>query len=465
MIKQSRIYLVIFALGICYSLNSSSSDLITLDDYNNKNLLFNYLKIKDTFSIKTNLLKEIESIDSSSFEFFQENYMWFYDPNNQLNRLIDFKFKNNKLISLRFYKDFDSKEIHDFSLDVVNKKNNLKIKKIKDLPLKGYKIALDPGHFGEDLYTNFTKKHVQTFKKTKDGLVVDQEIREAFLNLVVGKIVKKKLENLGALVLLTKNDLGPVALIDFKDFEASKVTKEIILSSSNEKWFLNLLSSMKLHNTSISELIKESEKLQSLLSHKRKFKKYLIYDLYERARIINEFKPDISLIIHFDTFLPKSYERRHTINPEKYNKTKAFIPGNFSFNSLSSNKNRYSIYSNFLNSTSLKNSIDLTRNIVDSLSSNLNIALDNRPGKVWSSIKVEDGIYARNLALTRLLTNTAISYLECLYYNSEDEFNNLLRKDHKIKINNIDYTYSHRLVEVSNAIVEGLLRYAKNRSQ
>jgi hypothetical protein len=55
-----------------------------------------------------------------------------------------------------------------------------------------------------------------------------------------------------------------------------------------------------------------------------------------------------------------------------------------------------------------------------------------------------------------------VSYLECLFYNNPDEFQRLIEKKYSLTINGTETYYSERLLNVVEALKEGLVEWVGN---
>src|SRR5690606_13996088 len=96
------------------------------------------------------------------------------------------------------------------------------------------KIAIDPGHMGEDLWDKRTGKYV----RHTDG----RYLSEGILALQVSLLLKRDLENLGAEVLLTRVTADPVSKIPYEQLELEPYIKNEIRESIHQPWFQSLLS-------------------------------------------------------------------------------------------------------------------------------------------------------------------------------------------------------------------------------
>ncbi|HEY4798644.1 MAG TPA: N-acetylmuramoyl-L-alanine amidase, partial [Bacteroidia bacterium] len=178
------------------------------------------------------------------------------------------------------------------------------IKKGNGKMLDGYKICLDPGHIAGDLETAKKEKKWVEMKNSKQALI------EGELTLETALILKKKLEAEGAEVMLTRSKPNQSSFgMDFKDWKENLFHKQLDSAyargdvSFEEKNFL-------LHKANDDELF-------------RRF--FTTEDIHERARKINEFHPDITLIIHYNV----DETNQNWNKPTKKDFNMAFVGGSF----------------------------------------------------------------------------------------------------------------------------------------
>src|SRR6185312_10102312 len=137
--------------------------------------------------------------------------------------------------------------------------------------LKGMKIAIDPGHIGGTYHMGETESRCMC-------LVIDStkqiQLVEGNLTFYTAQLLKKKLEAQGAQVMLTRPDTG-ISSLGIGYFEWKRRIKT-----------RNYLDS----------LLKEG-----LMADKDLFSRVFgPMDLSERARKINAFNPDMTVIIHYN---------------------------------------------------------------------------------------------------------------------------------------------------------------------
>lgn len=303
-------------------------------------------------------------------------------------------------------------------------------------PLLHYKIALDPGHIAGDIETAKMERKWVEMKGSSIPLIEGQ------LTLATALILKKKLQKEGAAVMLTRDKPNQSAFgTGFQRWKDSLFVRTLDSAlargdvSFEERGFL--LS--KANNTDI-------------------FRRFFLYEeMRERTRKINEFNPDLTLMIHYNVD-----ETNHSWNkPTHKNFNMAFVGGSFGAGELEKPEARID-FLRLLLTEDIENSIEFSKFIVNSLVETLNVpaALDS------CAIYLKDnclttgaaGVFCRNLSLTRTVKGT-LCYGESLYQDNRNEYKLLSKKEVKIG----EMTTAKRVEEVANAYYQGIMKYVKNK--
>ena len=276
--------------------------------------------------------------------------------------------------------------------------------------LKEMKIALDPGHFGGE-WAGLEKRIIEITHLGKK-----YQFDEGTLTLSTALLLKRKLEERGAEVMITRCKRGSGAIQEsFFDW----------LKGNPQHWR---------GESSLSTLFRNS---------------YNRLDLRERANMINAFAPDFTLVIHYNAMGSDAAEvAQHNFNL-------VFIPGSFCENELDSKESRIE-FLRLLCSDELSQSLSLARELSCSFSHHLKLPLYD--GVMASSMQVETGIYCRNLCLTRLIRGP-ICYGETLIQNHPDELEMLSKQD--LIVDGI--SCPQRVAQVADAYFEGILHYLGER--
>ena len=149
-------------------------------------------------------------------------------------------------------------------------------------PLAGLRIAIDPGHLGG----RFAQMEARWFR-----IGWSRPVEEGEMTLMVAKLLKQRLESMGAEVWLTRTANGPTTPLrsgNLRKVAAASLAEEGVSSSSER-------------------LQKEAERLF-----------YRVAEIRNRARLVNErIRPDLVVCLHFnaeewgDPARPSLTEKNH----------------------------------------------------------------------------------------------------------------------------------------------------------
>lgn len=379
-----------------------------------------------------------------------EAILKYMDPGKTLSRYATWD--SQKLI---LYRDRDTKLIPDFSLsfrpeDVAKDPNHLILglgrvfcDNCSRMPLAGVRIALDPGHMGGPAWDPITGKFVKSGKKL---------VSEGTLALRTCQLLAQDLRAMGAIVLLTRTDLEPVTKLDYKTYDLAPYAIDEMLQSTDDTWTDGLLDQSGTLEATFAGL---SVKFTSLKAEtKRAFYFTNRADLAARAAVIDNFDPHLTLILHFDA--------RDNFKLQSENKEiRGYIEGNIMNGELAARKDRYLIVRHLMDDHRWWESKTFTARVVQALSK-----ATGRPLRVnetdTGAIKITDGVYARNLALSRLISKSATAYVEALVYDYVDDFDRLKVNNRTAQADGIRFDYPARLDDVVKGLREGILTYVQS---
>jgi N-acetylmuramoyl-L-alanine amidase len=287
--------------------------------------------------------------------------------------------------------------------------------------LREAKIAIDPGHFGGVFAELEERVILIPGEKTRDG----QPIRfdEGTLTYQTALVLKELLEKEGTQVMLTRRSIGQGAI---------------------EEGFFDWLQkhpSLWTQKDSLSKLFR---------TH------YNRADMRKRAEVINQWAPDLTVIIHFNAHLSDDEEKRK----EMFTKTNfnlVFVPGAFCSGELNHAESRYE-FLRLLLTSDIDQSIALSEKVLGQLEKHLNVprisSEEKTSYKESGCLFQRPGIYARNLALTRLI-HGPLCYGESLIQNNEEELYRLAAQDCEVA----GSPCSKRVSQVAQAYFEGIRDY------
>lgn len=250
--------------------------------------------------------------------------------------------------------------------------------------LSGKKIAIDPGHFGGPL-SKVEERFIE---------IPPYSFDEGTLALMTAKYLKELLLRQGCIVLLTKEKIG-VGVYPVEFFT----------------W---------LQDTPVYQTLPLSKAFRA---------HYNPLDLEARARKINAFKPDVTVIIHYNTH--GTFPQKN-LTTENYNMV--FIGGSYCKGELVEKKDR-DAFLRQVTTSDLENSERLSSLLISRFEKYLSVKAihDSMPLDYLTNLSlfIEKGVYARNLTLTRFVEGP-LAYGESLCQDNEKECESLAKKEFEI---------------------------------
>lgn len=315
-----------------------------------------------------------------------------------------------------------------------------------DRPLSGLRVALDPGHFAGDMeLAELEGKYMKMHPSAKTG---NESIafNEANLSLATAWLIRDQLKSLGATVLLSRESPGKgvrdISYADWRAYEAQNTLMAEVaagrIDSADLDWWEH----------------KADEKAWCK-------KVFNAVDLRLRSEKINAFQPHLTLIIHYNIDSP-NWELRDKdgfFTPTSENYLMAFTPGSFMAGELEEVESRVAFLRQLL-STDIPESIRLSDAFVQASVRYTGVPIIPEPNEMpyltnGSILTEKPGVYARNLALTRLIAGP-ICYGESLCQDNIHEARALNQRDFPIA----GIMAPNRIKEVATAYVEAVKEWA-----
>lgn len=305
-----------------------------------------------------------------------------------------------------------------------------------DSALKGYRIAIDAGHMARDMeFAKMEKKYLDMKVNGSQGTSQEFQLIESQLTFETAFLLKDQLERAGAVVFLSRPDY--YGMEDFNQWmrESFKAAVDTAFSgkeiTAEEKRFLFTKATRR-------------EVFKSL---------FVNFETKERARKINAFEPDLTVIIHFNV------DEKNTgwVKPTTKDYNMAFVGGSFMKNELDNPLARAE-FLRLLLSTDMENSVALSSSCIKSFEKNLGIATAGTEDATYLGMYClateKAGVYCRNLTLTRMIHGPLV-YGETLYQDNLSELNQLSEKTIYLK----GLCTSERVQQVANAYAEAILDF------
>lgn len=308
--------------------------------------------------------------------------------------------------------------------------------------LAGLRIAIDPGHIaGNMAMARIEQKYLDFYPGPQNKLKDSVHIGEGMLTYNTAAILKQKLVEQGADVFVTRPQ---------QNCSAFQMTYDDWLKLKKKKTLDSLLN---------ADAMTPARHKQLMAMNKQKFfwEFFRDYELMERARIINNYKPDLSIVIHYNV------DEKNTdwLNPSDKDYTMTFIGGGITADNLGKTANKLHLL-RLLLSNQLDRSEKISSLTVKRFSENLGIPIARQTDADYlrdNCLKTPSaGVFCRNLLLCRTI-NSPLVYGECLYQDDEQEC---------LLLNRNDYSYQglqvpKRVYEVADCYYQAIIAYFSNQ--
>lgn len=291
-----------------------------------------------------------------------------------------------------------------------------KVYAYKQQALKGKKIAIDPGHFAGNMETaRIEQKFIHFQPSTLNSLKDTIRFNEGTLTFQTAEVLRHFLLEQGAIVMVTRPK---------QNYTSFQISYEEWLAK-RKKTVLDSLLKAKAMDT------KRYTRLMGLSKEKLFWEFFRDYELMERSRLINQFKPDATIIIHYNV------DEKNTdwINPGTKNYTMAFIGGGMTGDNFAKPVNKLH-FLRLLLTQQLPLSERLSAMTVKQFSSVMGVPAAKQGDADYlrdNCMKTpSDGVFCRNLALCRTI-NSVLVYGECLYQDNLEECKRLSTCDYEFQ--------------------------------
>lgn len=305
-------------------------------------------------------------------------------------------------------------------------------------------VAIDPGHFAGNFTEAIREDKYVKMHGADLGLSKDISFYEADLADITGAIVKLELEKLGAKAFVTKGMGGNALGKSFHEWYTREFKGDL-------EWYY--------HEGDVTKADYETYLRSDSNAIFNTF--YRFVEFRKRIDLINNSNPTVTIIIHYNAVEGGKRDSDGFLKPVQTNYSMAFVPGAFNGYELK----RYAEKLDFLRllmSPDLNKSMRLAHLILDQENQigippvqNDQHVLDER----YCSRTDYDGVYCRNLAMTRTVRGPLV-YLEALLQDNEKE---------AIELSKREYTLDHptygkmmvpkRCYEVAMCVVKGITNW------
>ena len=375
------------------------------------------------------------------------------DPDGGLSRYLDLNF-----MRLSLYRDFFSQLLprsfleysYSFAPAGPSQDSDWLVERLKRIalraqqplfvaPLEGLKVVIDPGHMGTEDWDTATGKYVR---------FGGRKVSEGEIALSTSLLLANELELLGATVTLTRTKNGTVAKTTPETFDVTPYLRQYFYNSK-DSWMRPLLSQP---DATVIRSVKSAAETSRAYSDLQRGQFFIGgEDLEARSKIIDAVNPDIVIDIHFDANQANQLQSAE-------NSVEAFVPGGVRKEETGSRIIRSYHLKHLLEVRRWNESVNLAGFMTGELSKSTGLPLMTLP-EFLTSIKVKDGVYARNLYISRRNLRALTVYLECLHYDHVSEFYKLSNATQIGYYRGTSFRYPARLNAVVKGLRDGFLRY------
>ncbi len=280
------------------------------------------------------------------------------------------------------------------------------------LVLKGKRIMIDPGHIAGTMeMARIEQKFLHFTKQNYAELIADSiDIAEGILTYETAAILKRKLEDAGAIV------------------DLSRTANSTSFGKSYEEWWSASKTRTLDSLFALGELSSERyRKLQKEDQAKFFWDFFRDYELAQRSRKINNWRPDVTLIIHYNV------DEKNTdwLKPSDKNYTMTFIAGAMTADVFKNYKGKIH-FLRLLIGKDLDLSEKLSALTVQEFHHQLAIPVATQRSATYLMENCmpasSPGVFCRNLALCRTIQSPLV-YGECLFQDNREEYKRLCKKD------------------------------------
>lgn len=318
----------------------------------------------------------------------------------------------------------------------------------------GLYVAIDPGHFGGTKDEAQMEGRIVKMKGEDLGISSDISFFESDLNYTTALMLKEYLVSKGAMVMITRPYNAGALGMNFKTWlkDIKGFQKDVIQSRNLGDISADYQTRLKTAYTDTTKIINRNEL----------FGFYKFLDFKERANKINEFRPNITVAIHYNAAEGNKFYGDRYLHPVTENYSMAFTPGAFMHGEVSKIDQKLD-FIRLLLSPDLENSMQLADLVLDEHQKLLGVGR----GNVLANDKMDkvtlptpyDGVLCRNLVLTRMVRGTIV-YGESLLQDNIEEALALSKKDIKVWDENFGLIpTSKRCQEVSQAYATAIDRF------
>lgn len=316
------------------------------------------------------------------------------------------------------------------------------------LPLKGLRIALDPGHIGGD----WAQLEARYFKLNDDPPVL-----EAKLNMITCDLLAERLEADGADVVWAKHGYEPVTSLrpDSLHHEAiaalaqnGKFRSSTLSDSSTTIFGIPVFGGSARHRNGQAAAEARIENEAALLF-------YRVAEIRARAEVVNKLHPDLTICVHYNA---DDWGDPNHPTLTGQSRLVIFINGAYEKSELEADDMKFDLLRKLLDRTVVEEERGCAL-VGQSMLDTLKYPPESYPGGYFAKHVTDvPSVYARNLLANRLYHGPVI-YCEGPYMNARDAYYRIIAGDYLGTKLIQGYRYPSIYRQYAAAVEHGVLKY------
>jgi len=293
-------------------------------------------------------------------------------------------------------------------------------------PLKGLRIALDPGHIGGD----WAQLEGRYFK-----IGADPSVEEAKLNMITCNLLAERLQADGAEIIWTKHGYEPTTHWRPESLHREAIAALALRPDTTKR---------KSDETAIERMITNEAALLF----------YRVAEIRARAEIVNKQHPDLTICVH--------YNADDWGNPDQptltaHSRLVIFVNGAYEKTELAYDDMKYDLLRKLLDRTAIQEERGCSL-VGQEMLDTLKYPPEAYLGYFAHRVTDVPSVYARNLLASRLYHGPVI-YCEGPYMNARDAYSRIIAGDY-LGMRTIDGASVPSIYrEYASSVEHGVLKY------
>ena len=380
----------------------------------------------------TRLINQIYSPDGSFWDFAKvdDDKVTIYADPAKTETLFTLQFAPNEAAQAPLPYDYKTKAV---STD-------------PNKPLKGIKIALDPGHIGGD----WAKLEARWFQ-----LGNDPPVMEAKLNMITCEILAEKLKADGAEIIWAKNGYDPTTSLRPEDLHREAIAalaKTGSAKAASPDYTPSFLFGLRVPGNGAKH---SSGASAARIDNEAALLFYRVAEIRARGDLVNKQHPDLTICVH--------YNADDWGNPDHptiagTSRLVIFINGSYEKSELVYDDYKYDLLRKLLDRTAVQEERGCAL-VGQSMLDTLKFPPENYPGTYFAHHVTDvPSVYSRDLLANRIYHGPVI-YCEGPYMNAKDAYYRIIAGDYlgtkTIQGENVPSIYR----QYADSVEQGVLKY------